>query len=274
MDFPLLVGCNDTGCRFIIRYVMAIGVKEDYQENYITGWIKIFRSIKSHWLWTKNKPLSNFEAWLVVLLEVNHSDVKINIGYDVFECNRGESLNSLETWAKLFNWNKSRVRRFFMLLQKDNMIRTNNVLKTTHLTVCNYDTYQSMRNASETQVKRKRNASDTKQEYKNEKNDNKYTHKQFYSDQLKESNNDKKYQLFINWLYGDNIFKRPLNKVLDMAEQVSWNQFPALVKINEDTGIKIKTLLEELEDWLMENPRKKNKTIVGTLRTFANNKKK
>lgn len=100
----------------------------------------------------------------------------------------------------------------------------------------------------------------------------KKTPKQFYDEQLELSENNPEYKLFISWLLGDNIFKRPMNKVLGMTEQITWDQFPTILEIHKDTGVKVKPLLEELENWLMKNPKAKNSTIVGTLRTFANNK--
>jgi hypothetical protein len=65
---------------------------------------------------------------------------------------------SLDTWAKRWNWDKSKVRRFLTLLQSDGMIVLVSDNITTHLTVCNYASYQDERNASETPMKRKRNA--------------------------------------------------------------------------------------------------------------------
>lgn len=124
------------------------------------GWIKIYRRIEKHWIF---KDPDKFRSWILILLNVNHEENKVLIGEKLFVCGRGESLNSLETWAKIFgrNWNKSSVRRFFDLLKNDSMIVLKNEQKTTRLTVCNYDSYQEARNASETQVKRKRNASET-----------------------------------------------------------------------------------------------------------------
>jgi hypothetical protein len=158
---------------------------EDFQENYGTGWIKLYRSIKNHWLFPKGKPLTNLEAWLLILLEVNHSPRKIQLGYDIIECKRGESINSLDTWAKMFHWHKSKVRRFFKLLEKDSMIVLNVCQKTTYLTVCNYDTYQGERIKDETIVKRKRNDSETivtpnknDKNLNNEKNDKELLFKQ------------------------------------------------------------------------------------------------
>jgi hypothetical protein len=145
------------------------------EDNYKHGWIKIFRSITKHWLWSKNKPLTQLEAWFLILLEVNHADEKVKIGNDLLTCLRGEKLYSLDTWGKMFLWDKSKVRRFFDLLQRDSMIVLKSERKTTRLSVCNYDTYQSEQNTDETQMKRKRNANETQttpiKELKNDKNE-------------------------------------------------------------------------------------------------------
>ena len=146
------------------------------------GWIKIHRKIKSHWLFTDSKK---FHAWIAILLEVNHQDKDIILGNKVFKCKAGESYKSLDSWSRTFGagWSKSATRRFLALLKKEKIIDTANVKKTTHLTVCKWDTYQLERNDDETQVKRKRNASETqatpnkneKEIIKNEKEINKRT---------------------------------------------------------------------------------------------------
>jgi hypothetical protein len=138
---------------------------EDFQENYSSGWVKFYRSITKHWLWPKQRALTKLEAWMLILLETNHEPERFNIGFSVYECQRGEKLYSLDTWAKMFNWNKSKVRRFFAMLQKDKMIELKSEQKTTRLTVCNYDIYQSVRHVNDTQATRKRH------QYKNEKNE-------------------------------------------------------------------------------------------------------
>ena len=125
------------------------------------GWVSIHRGIQDNWLWKDEREFSRLEAWLDILLNVNHTPKKVLIKNTLIEVGRGESLRSLDTWGKRWNWNKSRVRRFFNLLQKDSMIVTKNVRVTTLLTVCKYDSYQTIGNASETQMKRKRNASET-----------------------------------------------------------------------------------------------------------------
>ena len=127
----------------------------------MSGWIKLHRSILDHWIYESKDPFSKREAWVDILLQVNYTPKKVNIGGDLFECGIGESVNSLDTWAKRWGWNKSKVRRFLKLLESDSMVVTKSIQKTTHLTVVNYETYQDVRNADETQMKRKRNADET-----------------------------------------------------------------------------------------------------------------
>jgi hypothetical protein len=124
----------------------------------MSGWIKLHRSIKDHWLYTENRVFSKFEAWNDILLSVNFADAKQVIKGKIYNIKRGESTMSLDTWAKRWNWDKSKVRRFLTLLQSDGMIVLVSDNITTHLTVCNYASYQDERNASETPMKRKRNA--------------------------------------------------------------------------------------------------------------------
>lgn len=135
------------------------------------GWISIHRQLLDHWLWQENREFSKAEAWIDILLSVNHTPQELVIKTTVYKVGRGESLMSLDTWAKRWNWNKSKVRRFFKLLEEQSMVVVKSETQTTRLTVCKYDSYQVPRNANETQVKQKRNASETQTTPNN--NDNK-----------------------------------------------------------------------------------------------------
>jgi hypothetical protein len=139
----------------------------------MSGWIKLHRGLNNHWIWDNSDYL---KWWLDILLEVNHTDAKVVIKNKIYECKRGEKLYSLDTWATRWKTNKSKVRRFFDLLQKDSMIVLKNETQTTRLTVCKYEDYQEKEHVSETQTKRKRNANEThltpiqeEKEYKEEK---------------------------------------------------------------------------------------------------------
>jgi len=175
------------------------------------GWISLHRKIQEHWLFPTNRPFTEFEAWIDILMEVNHDEKKCNIGNQLYHIKVGESLKSLDTWSKRWNWNKSKTRRFFTLLQKDKMIEVKNEIKTTRLIVCNYGSYQNIRNADETQMKRKRNADETHLTPNN--NINNY-------------NNENKIEFDVFW----NLYDKKISKP---KCEVKWN------KLNYDTQKKI-----------------------------------
>jgi hypothetical protein len=125
------------------------------------GWIKVHRQLTSHWLYNEKRKFSKFEAWLDILFTVNFTASKTIIKGKLIEVNRGESILSLDSWAKRWNWDKSTVRRFFDLLQNQHMVVIKNETVTTRLIVCKYDSYQSEDSKIETQMKRKRNADET-----------------------------------------------------------------------------------------------------------------
>jgi DNA-binding transcriptional regulator YhcF (GntR family) len=121
----------------------------------MSGWIKIDRNISTHWIWKDDTKL---KWWLDMLITVNFRANKILVGNKLIECNRGQSIMSLQQWATRWKVDKNKVRNFFVLLEKDGMITHENLSKTTRITICNYETYQDIENANETQLKRKRNA--------------------------------------------------------------------------------------------------------------------
>lgn len=134
------------------------------------GWISIHRQIMSHWLYPNSREFTHFEAWIDLLLEVNHQQKKVLIKGSIFVCKRGESVRSLKEWGRRWGWGKSRVHRFLELLKKEGMIELKNETITTRISVCNYEKYQKEWNADETQMKRRRNASETQADTNN--NDN------------------------------------------------------------------------------------------------------
>lgn len=157
----------------------------------MAGWIKLYRDITDHWIW---KSQNRFQWWIDILLTVNHADSKVLIRGKLVECKRGQSVMSLETWAKRWNVTKKTVKDFFDLLQKDSMLVYENIQITTRITVCNYGIYQSEVNGQETDSKRPVNGQETvttpKQEgiriTKNDKNEKREKYADFVSMQTKE----------------------------------------------------------------------------------------
>jgi len=139
----------------------------------MSGWIKLYRSIREHWIF---QDAEYFRAWCIILMKVNHEPKKSLIHGRLVHCERGQSLLSLQSWVEEFGvnrWSIRKVRTFFKLLENDGMIITEGLQKTTRLTVCNYETYQDIRQTNDKQTTSKRQANDkqttTTKEYKEPK---------------------------------------------------------------------------------------------------------
>lgn len=111
------------------------------------GFIYIHRKIQEHWIF---QDADYFKAWITLLLNVNHKSEKVLIKGKIYTCERGQSLKSVVTWSKILKWSRTRTSRFFKLLEKEQMIEQKADTKTTHLTICNFETYQKTWTADDT----------------------------------------------------------------------------------------------------------------------------
>jgi len=135
------------------------------------GWIKLHRQIMTHWIY---ENAEYYKAWTTILMMVNHEGNEILIDKEVYACDRGQSLLSLNHWAKIFgkSWTIQKVRTFLSLLKKSGMINTDGLHKTTRLTVLIYDFYQGLQQANNRQITGKQQRSNRETTTnKNDKND-------------------------------------------------------------------------------------------------------
>ena len=121
------------------------------------GWISLHRKIQKSNLYPKNRPFTTFEAWIDLLLNANHTEQKVNIKFEMFICKRGQLLRSQEGLSLAWNWDRSSVRRFLKLLEKDQKVTIKTTSKTTVITICNYDKYQGERPTTQQQNDQRRN---------------------------------------------------------------------------------------------------------------------
>ena len=182
----------------------------------MSGWIKLHRQIRSHWVF---KNANYFKAWIVIISEVNHQSAKILIEGELIECKRGQSINSLATWVSILgdDWTIQKLRTFLKLLEKDEMINTEGLRKTTRLTVCNYDSYQSEQQANNKQTTSSQQGDNkeitTNKNVKNEKNMFIAPTHQEVVDYCSERNNNVDVNKFIDfydskgWMVGKNKMK-------------------------------------------------------------------
>ena len=80
-----------------------------------------------------------FDAFILVLTHVNYSTTECCIKHYTFECRRGESVLTMNRWAEIFGWKRSRTRYFFRKMFEEGIIEKLNNPYTTHIRVPNYD---------------------------------------------------------------------------------------------------------------------------------------
>jgi len=150
------------------------------------GYLALYRKIQDHPFYKERREFSKLEAWIDILMEVQHSEepCDVVIGMKVLVCNYGESLKSVLTWARRWNWNDSKVRRYFKLLEKLDQISIKNEVVTTRITVLNYSIYDPKRSSNDFKVTSIRRAFD--EHSTTDKHDKHYNIKEIYSDKLRE----------------------------------------------------------------------------------------
>ena len=105
------------------------------------GYILLDRQIEDNWIWD-DKPFSKGQAWIDLLMLVNHSDEKTLFDNELIEVKRGEKITSLVKLSKRWGWSVNKVSRFLNLLENELMITQKRNSKRTALTVVNYGFFQ------------------------------------------------------------------------------------------------------------------------------------
>ncbi|MCO6217284.1 DnaD domain protein [Staphylococcus epidermidis] len=144
----------------------------------MTGWISLHRSIQKHWLFEEKRKFSRFEAWIDILMMINHTDNKIMHDGDLITVKRGQRITSLRQLGERWSWSITKVDKYLKILESDGMLDVKKDTKKTVLTVVNYDDYQDedlkkrRRNDSE-KTEKKHRSNTEKTQKKTNNNDNK-----------------------------------------------------------------------------------------------------
>jgi len=115
--------------------------------------------MQDNFLWKENRVFSKAEAWIDLIMEAQYKKTpkEVLIGNIIFTQNYGESLKSLGTWSKRWNWTKNKTWRFLHMLQDCNMVCIKNEIKTERITIVNYGIYADEQNANRTDLERIQN---------------------------------------------------------------------------------------------------------------------
>lgn len=131
----------------------------------MSRWFRVSADIFEHELFAQAE-LSEREAWLWLVAKAAWKDTRHRIGAEVVAVPRGTMFCTLRELRDEWRWKSDfRVRSFLEMLEREAMIARNANAGKTHLTICNYDKYQSApddvqrtENAEETHGKRTENA--------------------------------------------------------------------------------------------------------------------
>ncbi len=107
------------------------------------GYVPIYRSIQDNWIWMNDEPFSKGQAWVDLLLSVNHEEKKILVNGNVKYIKPGQRWTSLRVLADRWQWSKDRVKRFLNLLISEQMIHIDKTPNGTLLTVINWDNFNN-----------------------------------------------------------------------------------------------------------------------------------
>ena len=165
----------------------------------MAGWQKIYRDIQEHWLW-EDKPFSRGQAWIDLILLVNHEDNKTLIDGELIEVKRGSKITSLRKLADQWGWSTTKVKKFLELLQKEQMIKFESDNKKTLVSIENYSVYQSKDNTENTVKKQSDNTEVTQKNFKSnseviQKKTNKNDKEYIKNDKEEEEERKEVYQL-------------------------------------------------------------------------------
>ena len=108
----------------------------------MAGYISLHRDIQKHWLYEEERVFSRYEAWLDILMRVNHAEGKVMHNGTVETVERGSTIWSMGDMEKHWGWSNRKVKRFLLCLEGDQMAVVKSTTKKTYITVINYGKYQ------------------------------------------------------------------------------------------------------------------------------------
>ena len=141
------------------------------------GFIVLARSAWDHPAIGASKPLSEFEAWVWLLLEAVYEprNVRISNGRAsaIIELQRGQLSYSIRYMATAWGWTTKRVRGFLARLERAGQMTTQRDTLQSVITICNYDDYQMTSSRAGTQTDPKMGGQRARKGHKEEVNEEK-----------------------------------------------------------------------------------------------------
>ena len=107
----------------------------------MSGYIRLFRDIRNHWIW---EDANKLKWWLDIIMLANYKSNKKLMGNSLQEIKRGQFHTSELKLATRWGVNRKTVSNFLNLLEEDEMIVTKRTALGTTIEVLNYNEYQDI----------------------------------------------------------------------------------------------------------------------------------
>lgn len=133
------------------------------------GWISIHRRLENNFLW-QDKPFAKGQAWIDLLLMVNHTPKDVLLGNEVIPVDVGETITSIRKLKERWGWSNTKVNNFFKLLEEQGMASKKSDSKKTVVKVHNYRKYQGKgkgENITKTSQEHRKNDTKASQKHTN-----------------------------------------------------------------------------------------------------------
>ena len=107
------------------------------------GYIKLYRDIRDHWIWSsETEPFDRLHAWVDLLMMANHKDREVPFNGRMVVVKKGSRITSLHKLSERWRWSIHKVSDFLNLLEEAGMITQERNSKKTLINVVNYGFYQ------------------------------------------------------------------------------------------------------------------------------------
>jgi len=143
---------------------------EDIQENYNTGFIKIFRSLKNKGWYKKSEYI---HLWIHLLIKATHKGIEYYFNGENIKLNPGQFITGRKTLSSETGINESKIERILNFFEKnEHQIEQQKSNKNRIISICNWNNYQQTEQQNEQQLNNKRTTNEQQlNTYKNDKKD-------------------------------------------------------------------------------------------------------
>lgn len=126
------------------------------------GYIKLYRDIRDHWIWSsEGEPFDKLHAWVDLLMMANHKDREVPFNGKMVVVPKGSRITSLHKLSERWRWSIHKVSDFLYLLEQAGMITQERNSQKTLINVVNYAFYQDVNTPKGTGKEHLRNTEGT-----------------------------------------------------------------------------------------------------------------